>query len=216
MCAMDVGDGEMPNLRGRVCQLNYNCSGMLEPLPMSGLPKHVPFLKSPLSLRVGQTVRFRIASRNNDMLAVEINMESDVKTHQEREMPKTTAGASDLNTSSTLGTGVEKTQLLDIGDVMSSLPAQSHSRCFLRRMNQFRNSDEAKQVQLVIEAERSLDNLLGQSTLDGDAICRLARKCASWLRPPVLQSANPQWQSHDKSKELQKTKCTFKNESERY
>ena len=167
---------------------------------MAGLPKHIPFLKSPLSSRVGQTVRFTLVSRGDDVQAVGISLESDVETRQKREMAKTTAGASDLITSSTLGTSVEKTRLLDIGDVMSSVPAQSHSRCFLRRMNQFRNSDEAKQVQLVIEAERSLDNLLGQSTLDGDAICRLARKCASWLRPPVLQSANPQWQSHDKSK----------------
>ena len=193
MCAMDTDD--MSNLRGRVCQLNYSCSGMLEPFPMAGLPKHVPFLKAPLSLRVGQTVRFRIVSRGDDVQAVDISLESDVQHHQEREMPK----SNDLNTSSTLGNTVEKPKLLDSGDVMSLVPAQSHSRCFLRRMGQFRNSSQTEQVQVVIEAERSLEKLLGQSTLDGDAICRLARKCASWLHPPVLKTANPQRQSDHKS-----------------
>ena len=195
ICAMDVV--EMPNLRGRVCQLNYNCSGMLEPLPMAGLPKHILFLKSPLSLRVGQTVRFRIVRRGDDVQAVGINLEYEVKTRQEREMPKFTVDASDFNTSSTLGTIVEKTQF-DSGDVIKLVPGQRYSRCFLRRMSQFRNSDQAKQVQLVIEAERSLDKLPCQSTLDGDAICRLARKCASWLHPPMLQSANPLGQSDHK------------------
>ena len=193
MCAMDTDD--MSNLRGRVCQLNYNCSGMLEPFPMAGLPKHVPFLKAPLSLRVGQTVRFRIVSRGDDVQAVGISLESDVQHHQEREMPK----SNDLNTSSTLGNTVEKPKSLDSGDVMCLVPAQCHSRCFLRRMSQFRNSSQTEQVQVVIEAERSLEKLLGQSALDGDAICRLARKCASWLHPPVLKSANPQRQSDHKS-----------------
>ena len=191
MCAMDVD--EMPNLRGQVCQLNYNCSGMLEPLQMAGLPKHIPFLKSPQSLRVGQTVRFRILSRGDDMEAVKISLE--LEPSEEIEMPIPTADTSDLISSPTLETGVEKPKLLDSGDVISSVPAQSHSKCFLRRMNQFRNSTQGEQVQLVIEAERTLDKLLGQSTLDGDGICRLARKCASWLHPPVLQSANPQRQS---------------------
>ena len=191
----------MPNLRGRVCQLNYNCSGILEPSPMAELPKHISFRKSPPSLRVGQTVRFRILSRGDDVQAVDISLESEVQRHQEREMLDLPADASCLSTSSILSLGkhVETSQSLDIGDVMSSVPAQSHSKCFLRRMNQFRNSTQGEQVQLVIEAERSLDKLLGQSTLDGDAICRLARKCASWLHPPVLQSVNPQRQSDHKT-----------------
>ena len=191
MCAMDVD--EMPNLRGRVCQLNYNCSGMLEPLPMSGLPKHVPFLKSPLSLRVGQAVRFRIVSRGDDVQAVDISLESEVQRHQEREMLDLVVDAGCLNTSSTLTLGkhLEKSQFLDNRDCMNSVPAHRQSMCFLRRMSQFRNSSQAEQVQFVTEAERSLDRLLGQPTLDGDAICRLARKCASWLHPPVLQTANP-------------------------
>ena len=195
MCAMDAS--RMPNLRGRVCQLNYNCSGILEPSPMAELPKHISFRKSPPSLRVGQTVRFRFLSRGDDVQAVDISLESEVQRHQEREMLDLPADASCLNTSSILSLGkhVETSQSLDIGDVMSSVPAQSHSKCFLRRMNQFRNSTQGEQVQLVIEAERTLDKLLGQSTLDGDGICRLARKCASWLHPPVLQSANPQRQS---------------------
>ena len=186
------------NLIGRVCQLNYNCSGMLELSPMGELPKHVPFSTSPLSLRVGQTVLFRIVSRGQDVQAVDIRLESDV--HQVEKMPEVTAVyADDLNSSLTTGMGVEKSQALHSEDVISFVLAQSHSRCFLRRMNQFRNSGQAEQVQLVIEAERTLDKLLGQSTLDGDAICRLARKCASWLNPPVLQTANPQRQSDHKS-----------------
>ena len=193
MCAMD--SDEMPNLRGRVCQLNYNCSGVLEPSPVAGLPKHVPFSKTPLSLHVGQTVRFRILRRCDDVQAVDISLESEVKGHQEREMPK----SKDLITSSPFEKGVEKPKSLDSVDVMSLVPAQSHSRCFLRRMGQFRNTSQGEQVQLVIEAERSLDTLLGQSALDGDAICRLARKCASWLHPPVLKTANPQRETDHKS-----------------
>ena len=193
MCAMDI-DG-MPNLRGRVCQLNYDSSGVLEPSPVAELPKHVPFLKSPLSLRVGQTVRFRIVSRGDDVQAVDIGEESEVRKHQENPMPKLTADTIYLN--KLLKSA--RSPSLDSEDIMSSVPAHSRSRCFLRRMSQFRNSSQAEQVQLVIEAEKSLDRLLGQSTLDGDAICRLARKCASWLHPPVLQIANPQRQSDHKT-----------------
>ena len=166
---------------------------------MAGLPKHVPFLKAPVSLRVGQAVHFRVVSRGDDLQAIDISLVCDVHRHLEREMPKAIADTSDLNTSSTLRTSVVKLEPLDSEDVMSSVPGQSYSRCFLRRMSQFRNSGQAEQVQLVIEAERSLDKLLGQSTLDGDAICRLARKCASWLRPPVLQTANLHRQFDHKS-----------------
>ena len=194
-----MGIDGMPNLRGRVCQLNYNCSGMLEPSPMAGLPKRVPFVKSPLSLRVGQAVRFRIVSRSDDAQAVDIILESDVQPRQAREVAEITSDANDLDTSSTSRTSVEKSQLLDFVDVMSAVPGERHSRSFLRRMSQFQNAGQADQVQLVIEAERSLDRLLGQSTLDGDAICRLARKCASWLHPPVLQTANPPRQSDHES-----------------
>ena len=165
---------------------------------MAGLPKLVPFLKAPLSLHVGQTVRFRILSRGDDVQAVDISLESEVPGLQEREMQDVIADTNDLNTSSTLGTTVEKPKSLDSVDV-SLVPAQSHSRCFLRRMGQFRNSSQGEQLQLVIEAERSLEKLLGQSALDGDAICRLARKCASWLHPPVLKTANPQRKTDHKS-----------------
>ena len=162
---------------------------------MVGLPKHVPFLKSRLPLRVGQTVRFRIVSRGDDVQAVDIGVESEVRKHQENQMPKLTADTIDLN--KLLKSA--RSPSLDSEDIMSSVPAHSRSRCFLRRMSQFQNSSQAEQVQLVIEAEKSLDRLLGQSTLDGDAICRLARKCASWLHPPVLQIANPQRQSDHKT-----------------
>ena len=162
---------------------------------MVGLPKHVPFLKSRLPLRVGQTVRFRIVSRGDDVQAVDIGVESEVRKHQENPMPKLTADTIDLN--KLLKSA--RSPSLDSEDIMSSVPAHSRSRCFLRRMSQFQNSSQAEQVQLVIEAEKSLDRLLGQSTLDGDAICRLARKCSSWLHPPVLQTTNPQRQSDHKT-----------------
>ena len=155
---------------------------------MAGLPKHVPFLKSQVSLRVGQTVQFRIVGRSGDVQAVDISLECDAPTHKARELPKLTADASDFKGS----LKIAETPSLDSEDVMKSMQAQSHSRCFLRRMSQFRNLGQGEQVQLVIEAEKSLDQLLRQTTLDGDAICRLARKCASWLHPPVLRTENPQ------------------------
>ena len=155
---------------------------------MAGLPKHVPFLKSQVSLRVGQTVQFRIVGRGGDVQAVDISLECDAPTHKAREIPKLTADASDFKGS----LKIAETPSLDSEDVMKLMQAQSHSRCFLRRMSQFRNLGQGEQVQLVIEAEKSLDKLLRQTTLDGDAICRLARKCASWLHPPVLRKENPQ------------------------
>ena len=194
MCAMDTT--AMANLRGRVCQLNYNGSGILEILSTVGLPKHVPFLKSPVPLGVGQRVRFRLLSSHDDVQAVDIGLEPHAQLLG-REVPQFLEDTNDLKTTST-GESPKKSQLLASEDVMSLVPAQSHSRCFLRRMRQFQNSDPREQAQLVIEAERSLQKLLCQSTLDGDAICRLARKCASWLHPPVLQTSQ-QKQSDQKS-----------------
>ena len=65
---------------------------------------------------------------------------------------------------------------------------QRQMRGLQRGIMKFHNAAKTEQCELVLEAEKSLAELLGQPNLDGDALCQLVRRCASWLHAPVIQT----------------------------
>ena len=53
-----------------------------------------------------------------------------------------------------------------------------------RDIVRFGNAVRERQSDMVLEAERLLLQLLSAPDLDGDALCRLFRRCAAWLQAP--------------------------------
>ena len=150
-----------------MCQLNYDGSGTLK--FCLECPRYIAFAKSPIRLLLGQEVSFETSQVGHVVEAVDLNpvCEDDCRAAH--------------------GISLKHSEM-DAMKLTCCPPVQR--KRFLDRMLRFQNASEGEQLQCVMEAERLLEILLNQSELDGDAICRLVRKCASWLRPPLLQTGD--------------------------
>ena len=177
-------------LRGRVCQLKYFSGGTLEH-SVHGLVQRIIFSTSSIGLSIGQEVFFRTRRVAHDVEAVGICMVKHC--HQFNQM----VGSIGRNDQKLAPLALAEES---IRDVAKALPEQSQVRRFPRRRTFFQNATQEEQKQLVMEAEKLLNTLLSQSKLDGDAICRLVRKCASWLHPPLHTS--------DSVKQIDKARAT--------
>ena len=65
---------------------------------------------------------------------------------------------------------------------------ESSSRKLQRSIGRFHNATLEERLEMLTHAEESLDNLLAETELEGDAICRLVRKCVGWLHPQVVRA----------------------------
>ena len=156
--------------------------------PPASVPRHIPFSKSFVFLRVGQQVRFRMQKDVAHLDAVDVLPQpfgQEEGSGMSNLDSRVNIGEKGLNVSiPTARTGKSNGDHVIISSISAS---QSQVRRLERHSLRFNNACQGEQLQLVVEAEMLLGNLLSHSNLDGDAICRLVRKCASWLRPPILQ-----------------------------
>ena len=169
-------------LIGHVCQLNYHGGGVLERLER-GILQRIAFSKSDVFLHIGQRVSFRTQREAGGLEAVDIALQAPIEASKEE---RTTADDKGTHLQLLVGQKLKGDELMN----PCFLPKNNQLRSFLKRLSSFQNAEGGQQMKLVVEAERSLDMLMAQSILDGDAICRLVRKCASWLRPPVVQTGS--------------------------
>ena len=170
-------------LLGRVCQLNYLCGGTLE---QRQPPKRLRF-STAHPLRIGQEVLFRTQQRPcGEVVAIDICL-PEGPPNEVRVDPKSDGRwQSHLPVSS--------------GDGLTVDVPESQVRQLLHRRTVFENAGEKEQIRLVMEAENLLKSLLSEPKLNGDAICRLVRKCVSWLHPPVFPNSAEK-KPHDASLE---------------
>ena len=77
----------------------------------------------------------------------------------------------------------------DASEDSSTVASPSGLRKLQRSIGRFCNADLPGQLQLVANAEERLDELLHDSELDGDAICKVVACCAGWLRSPSSHGA---------------------------
>ena len=165
---------------GRICQLNYGWGGLLEYSTISG-SQQVPFSASTLPLRIGQEVAFYLQCEGSRIEAVNLQAPSSPPSSR----------SNNANNPETKN----RFQIAEAsnGDVLSPTPASPILQRQIQRLQQriaiFGNASQEEQCQMVLEAERALDILLDETDLDGDALCRLVRHCASWLRAPSLSAA---------------------------
>ena len=166
-------------LVGHVCQLNYGWGGLLEYWTISG-SQQVPFSASTLPLRIGQEVAFYLRCEGNRIEAVNLQAPSSPPS----------SGSNDANNPETKN----RFQIAEAsnGDVLSPTSASQILQRQIQSLQQwiaiFGNASQEEQCQMVLEAERALDILLDETDLDGDALCRLVRRCASWLHAPSLSA----------------------------
>ena len=154
-------------LAGHVCQLNYSCGGLLKLQTPAGsqISQHIPFSTSALPLRIGQKVAFRLHDSGSKIEAVDLHISEE----HDREL-------------------LQVTQQLSQDGPSNSKIFHRQIRDLQRGIMKFRNAAKTEQCALILEAEKLLAELLGQPNLDGDALCQLVRRCASWLHTPVIQT----------------------------
>ena len=159
-------------LLGWICQLNYGCGGLLT---LHDTSQHVPFSTSTLPLRIGQKVSFRIRFADK-IEAVDLQ----VSSIQARDgLPAEHVSSSSQQ--SPTGNVIQEA-------ARSCSGLQRQIRSLQRGILKFSNAAKVEQYQLVLEAERLLDKVLGQPDLDGDSLCQLIRRCASWLHAPIFKA----------------------------
>ena len=162
-------------LVGHICQLNYGWGGLVEhqTLGASQCSQHIYFSGSTDSLRIGQEVGFRLRQLAGMLEAVDL-------TPLRSQSPQAKSPlwhARFLQTQD--GFPLSK---------LTSAIWQRQIRRLQRGILKFSNAAKAEQCKLVVEAERLLDELLGQPDLDGDSLCQLIRRCASWLHAPIFKA----------------------------
>lgn len=72
-------------------------------------------------------------------------------------------------------------------DSKARLPVRSVR--FQRSIGRFLNAEAEERSEMIAHAERQLEILIHDESPDGDAICRIVRRCAGWLRAPVFATA---------------------------
>ena len=72
-------------------------------------------------------------------------------------------------------------------DSKAKLPVRSVR--FQRSIGRFLNAEAEERSEMIAHAERQLEILIHDESPDGDAICRVVRRCAGWLRVPVFATA---------------------------
>ena len=161
------------HLVGHICQLNYGWGGLVKQTLGASQPSHISFSGSTDSLRVGQEVRFRLRQFAGMVEAVDLT-----PLRSRSQQAKSALGDARLLQSQD-GFPLSK---------LTSAIWQCQIRRLQRGILKFSNAEKAEQCRLVVEAERLLDELLGQADLDGDSLCQLVRRCASWLHAPVFKA----------------------------
>ena len=164
---------------GRICQLKYGWGGLLEYSTAAG-SQHVPFSASTLPLRIGQEVAFYLQCEGNRIEAVNLQAPSSPPSNR----------SNDANNPETKKRFQTQASISDVLSPTSASPIlQRQIQRLQKRIAVFGNASQEEQCQMVLEAERALDSLLDETDLDGDALCRLVRRCASWLHAPSLSAA---------------------------
>ena len=148
---------------GQVCQLHYQFGGWLK-YQSSGQQVYVPFKKAPLNVQIGQKVSFSLCSVSaTEYEAINISVKL---------LKQFTC---------------ESMEIEHVDHFQEGGRLEAQTKKLQRSMGRFRNADLAEKQSMLTNAEESLDHLLKQTDLDGNAICRIFRRCAGWLKAPLTR-----------------------------
>lgn len=170
----------------------------------------VPFIRAPY-LRIGQRVFFSLNQSSGRSEAVDIqiipvdaktksNCLDDTNLTDAKERWKNTSKAGSSHSNSTidiqhdaLAVGLRVASSKDIQpqsipttfDEMLDQGVSVQSKKLQCNIGRFRNANLEERLAMIKGAEDLLHHLLDQAVLDGDAICKVVRKCAGWLHVPI-------------------------------
>eukprot|EP00435_Cladocopium_sp_Y103_P072773 s143_g41.t1 len=161
-------------LVGHICQLNYGWGGLVEHQTL-GASQRLPFSGSTWPLRIGQEVGFRLRHVAGKVQAVDL---CTPLRSQHSLQAKGLLGHARL---------LQSQDGLPVSKLTSAI-LQRQVRRLQRGILKFNNATKLEQYQQVLEAERILDDLLGQPDVDGDSLCQLVRRCSSWLHAPIFKA----------------------------
>ena len=195
---------------GLVCQLHYQGGGYLLYQDTLGESLQVPFITAPY-LRIGQQVFFSLNQSSGRSEAVDIqiipmdaktksNCLDDTNLTDAKERWKNTSKVGSSHSNSTidmqhgaLAVGLRVASSKDIQpqnipttfDEMLEQGVSVQSKKLQCTIGRFRNANLEERLAMIKGAEDLLHHLLDQAVLDGDAICKVVRKCAGWLHVPI-------------------------------
>ena len=157
---------------GTVCQLSYDGAGSVLFTNSCGERRILPFASMPF-LQIGQVVSFSICETAQHFFeAVDLRAAAAGSIQWkdgEQNVNHTVAKRKEIDASSSARDG----------------PLPSQTRRLQRSIGVFHNADSQERLDMVRKAEDVLQQLLEESEIDGDGICKIVRRCVGWLHVPI-------------------------------
>ena len=190
---------------GTICQLNYYGGGYVQYQDFCGKSLCLSFVKAPY-LRVGQQVSFSISpSQSYEAIDVvpldpeqqtatpktlEDDMKATVSIHGNRlenvtSLPVQVSGVSGVSKGDMGGC-----EVLGVGSLKKEVQFPQISRELQKSIGTYQNADTQERLHLITRAEEKLQRLLGETEINGNALCRLVCRCVGWLHYPTFKAVD--------------------------
>ena len=160
--------------QGMVCQLHYMGGGIVQFQEASGSWVRLPFHHAP-SLCVDQQVRFTLNAAG-EAIGIQALQSGTEEVPGLSQKP-----AQQRKSEYEEGQIVPAKRRAEEAEALGlPRPAWKLQRC----IDRFQNASDEERVEMLNRAEVKLREVLQQTVLDGDAICRLVREVVGWLQAP--------------------------------
>ena len=190
---------------GTICQLNYYGGGYVQYQDFCGKSLCLSFVKAPY-LRVGQQVSFSISpSPSYEAIDVvpldpepqtatpktlEDDMKATVSIHGNplenvTSLPVQVSGVSGVSRGDMGGC-----EVLGVGSLKKELQFPQICRELQKSIGTYQNADTQERLHLITRAEEKLQRLLGETEINGNALCRLVCRCVGWLHCPTFKAVD--------------------------
>ena len=186
---------------GTICQLNYYGGGFLQ-YQDCGKSFCLPFVKAPY-LRVGQQVSFSISPSPSYCEAIDVVPfdSSQAATPDTLEEAMKATGSSHANplenvtshpvqVSGVSEGGMRDCEVLGVDSLKKEVMLPQINRELQKSIGTYQNADTQERLHLITAAEEKLQRLLGETEINGNALCRLVCRCVGWLHRPTLKSVH--------------------------
>ena len=160
--------------QGTICQLHYMGGGIVQFQEASGSWVRLPFHHA-RSLCVGQQVRFTLNAAG-EAIGIQALQSGTEEVPGLSQKP-----AQQRKSEYEEGQIVPAKRRAEEAEALGlPRPAWKLQRC----IDRFQNASDEERVEMLNRAEVKLREVLQQTVLDGDAICRLVREVVGWLQAP--------------------------------
>lgn len=179
---------------GTICQLNYYGGGYLQ-YQDCGKSLCLPFVKAPY-LRVGQQVEFSISPSPSYREAIDVvpfdpSQAATPNTLEDAMRATVSIHANPLENVTSHPVQVSEVSeggMRDVASLKKEVQLPQINRELQKSIGTYQNADTQERLHLITTAEERLQRLLGETEINGNALCRLVCRCVGWLHRPTLKA----------------------------